>query len=230
MTEVVVALDLPRGSDALRLLDLLPEARWVKVGSVLMTREGAGLVRSLMGRGLRVFLDLKWHDIPNTVAEAVSAARELGVTMATVHALGGLDMMRAAAEAAGGELGLVGVTVLTSHDSLAYARAVGRSHVVLADEVGRLTREAMSAGLRGIVCSPHEVAGVRRVLARDAWLVVPGIRRRGDPRGDQVRVATVADAVAGGATHLVVGRPIIQAADPAAVFRELVEEARCAVS
>jgi orotidine-5'-phosphate decarboxylase len=230
MAEVVVALDLPRGADALRLLDLLPEARWVKVGSILMTREGAGFVRSLVGRGLRIFLDLKWHDIPNTVAEAVSAARELGVAMATVHALGGASMMEAAAVAAGGELVVVGVTVLTSHDARSFARAVGRPEVDLATEVERLACDAVAAGLHGIVCSPHEVLLVRRAIGVDPWVVVPGIRRRSDPRADQVRVATAADAVTNGATHLVVGRPILQADDPAAAFRDFVEEARCAVS
>src|SRR5690606_29983041 len=114
MAEVIVALDLPRAREALRLLDRLPDARWVKVGPVLLTREGTGLTRELVDRQLSIFLDLKWHDIPNTVAGAVSAARELGVAMATVHTLGGSAMMEAAAAAAG-DLGLVGVTVLTSH-------------------------------------------------------------------------------------------------------------------
>jgi orotidine-5'-phosphate decarboxylase len=227
MAEVIVALDLPSGPDALRLLDHLPEARWVKVGSILMTREGPDLVRVLVERGLRVFLDLKWHDIPNTVAEAVSAACALGVSMATVHALGGAAMMEAAAAAAGGRLGLVGVTVLTSHDPASYARAVGRAGVDLADEVARQSGEAVGAGLAGVVCSPQEVALVRRRVGAEAWIVVPGIRGRTDFRGDQVRVASASEAVAAGATHLVVGRPILQAADPAAAFRGFLEEAQC---
>jgi orotidine-5'-phosphate decarboxylase len=227
MAEVVVALDLPGGSDAIRLLDRLPEARWVKVGSILMTREGPDLIRVLTDRGLRVFLDLKWHDIPNTVAEAVSAARALGVSMATVHALGGAHMMEAAASAADGHLGVVGVTVLTSHDGVSYGRAVGRPEVDLAREGERLSREAMRAGLAGVVCSPHEVALVRAVVGPEGWIVVPGIRGRTEARGDQVRVATAGEAVAAGATHLVVGRPIIQAADPSAAFHGLVEEAQC---
>jgi orotidine-5'-phosphate decarboxylase len=227
MAEVIVALDLPGGSDALRLLDRLPEARWVKVGSILMTREGPDLLRVLVDRGLRVFLDLKWHDIPNTVAEAVVAARDLGVSMATVHTLGGTAMMEAAAAAAVGRIGLVGVTVLTSHDSASYARAVGRTEVDLAREVERLSAEAVRSGLAGVVCSPQEVAAVRRRVGLDAWVVVPGIRGRSDARGDQVRVASATDAVAAGATHLVVGRPILQAADPSAAFRGLLEEAQC---
>jgi orotidine-5'-phosphate decarboxylase len=227
MAEVIIALDLPGGSDAIRLLDRLPDARWVKVGSMLMTREGPDLVRVLIDRGLRVFLDLKWHDIPNTVAEAVSSARALGVSMATVHTLGGARMMEAAAVAADGRLGVVGVTVLTSHDPTTYALAVGRSEVDLAREVERQSGEALRAGLAGVVCSPQEVALVRSVVGSEAWIVVPGIRGRGDARGDQVRVATAAEAVAAGATHLVVGRPILQAADPAAAFRGLLEEAQC---
>jgi orotidine-5'-phosphate decarboxylase len=227
MAEVIVALDLPAGSEAIRLLDRLPEARWVKVGSILMTREGPDLVRVLVDRGLRVFLDLKWHDIPNTVAEAVSAARALEVSMATVHTLGGTAMMEAAAVAADGRLGVVGVTVLTSHDGPSYSRAVGRPDVDLGREVERQSGEAMRAGLAGVVCSPREVALVRRAVGPEAWIVVPGIRGRGDARGDQVRVASAAEAVAAGATHLVVGRPILQAADPSAALRGLLEEAEC---
>lgn len=227
MAEVIVALDLPGGSEALRLLDRLPEARWVKVGSILMTREGPDLIRVLAERGLRVFLDLKWHDIPNTVAEAVTSARALGVAMATVHTLGGTAMMEAAARAAGGRVGLVGVTVLTSHDSAGYAAAVGRGKVELAAEVERLSGEAIGAGLGGVVCSPQEVARVRARIGPDAWIVVPGIRGRSEDRGDQVRVATASEAVAAGATHLVVGRPILLAADPSAAFRGLLEEAQC---
>jgi orotidine-5'-phosphate decarboxylase len=227
MAELIVALDVPHAGAALSLLDRLPDVRWVKVGSVLMTREGPELVRELVNRSIQVFLDLKWHDIPNTVAEAAAGARELGVAMATVHAAGGITMMTAAAEAAGPELAIVGVTVLTSHDAATYARAVGRDRVDLDDEVARLTGEAKAAGLSGVVCSPREISLVRARLQPGARIVVPGIRRRADARGDQVRVATAADAAASGATHLVVGRPILQAADPAAAFTELLEEAQC---
>ena len=225
MAEIVVALDLPAGTEALRLLDRLPDARWVKVGPILMTREGSALLRTLVDGGFRVFLDLKWHDIPNTVAGAVTAARDLGVSMATIHTLGGPVMMEAAARAAGDGLALVGVTVLTSHDAGSYGQAVGREKVDLAREVERHARAAVAAGLAGIVCSPQEIARVRPIIG-DGRIVVPGIRGRGEAAGDQVRVATGAEAAAAGATHLVVGRPIIQAADPAAAFRGLVEEAR----
>jgi orotidine-5'-phosphate decarboxylase len=230
MAEVVLALDLTSRAEAIRLLDRLPEAGWVKVGSILMTREGGPFIRELTGRGHRVFLDLKWHDIPNTVAGSVTAARELGVSMATVHTLGGRTMMEAAAVAAGGELALVGVTVLTSHDPASYSRATGRRDVSLADEVVRQAQEAASAGLSGIVCSAAEVASVRRALPGDAVIVVPGIRREDDVTGDQVRVATARDAAQAGATHLVVGRPVLRATDPAKALRGLVEEARCVIS
>jgi orotidine-5'-phosphate decarboxylase len=177
-----------------------------------------------------VFLDLMWHDIPNTVAGAVMAARELGVTMATVHTLGGRAMLEAAAAAAAGDLALLGVTVLTSHDAASYGQATGRRDVSLVDEAVRQAREAASAGLAGVVCSSAEVAEVRRALPEDALLVVPGIRRGADTAGDQVRVATAGDAVRAGATHLVVGRPVLHAPDPAEALRYFLEEARCVAS
>jgi orotidine-5'-phosphate decarboxylase len=230
MAEVVLALDLPTAGETMRLLERIPTTPWVKVGSILMTREGAPLVRTLVARGHRVFLDLKWHDIPNTVAGAVRAARELGVAMATVHTLGGRTMMEAATEAAGGVLELVGVTVLTSHDEMSYARAVGRDDVVVGDEVARLADEAVAAGLAGVVCSPAEIEAVRRVLPDGARIVVPGIRAETDAAGDQVRIATAGAAAAAGATHLVVGRPILSAADPAAALARLAVEADCVLS
>jgi orotidine-5'-phosphate decarboxylase len=230
MAELILALDLPRAADALSLIDHLPDLRWVKLGSILMTREGPGLVRQLTGRGLKVFLDLKWHDIPHTVAGAVAAAREMGASMATVHTLGGVAMLEAAVGAAGTELDLVGVTVLTSHDPSEYSRAVGRKDVDLSREVERQAMVAARAGLRGVVCSPLEVSLLRRRLGPDLYIVVPGIRRRSDASGDQSRVATAEDASANGATHLVVGRPVLQAPDPAAAFEEFMREARCGKS
>ncbi len=224
MAELVLALDLPSGADALRLLDRVSTLRWVKVGSVLMTREGAPLIRELVGRGLQVFLDLKWHDIPNTVRGAVAAARDQGVAMVTVHTLGGAEMMAAAAEAAGPGLGVVGVTVLTSHDAPGYARATGREAVDLEGEVARQAGHAIQAGLRGVVCSPLELPSVHRVVPEGTWVVVPGIRRAGDAAGDQARIAGPAEAVAAGATHLVVGRPILDAPDPAAMVGRFLQE------
>ncbi len=228
MAEIVLALDLPEPDAALRFLDRLPGLRWVKLGPILITRAGAPFVQQLAARGLRVFLDLKWHDIPSTVAGAVSAARELGVSMATVHALGGSGMLEAASRAAGDAVALVGVTVLTSYDAASYAQAIGRSDVGLEAEVVRLAGVARAAGLQGIVCSPREIGAVRREWSGAPVIVVPGIRRRTDPPGDQIRVSTAGDAARDGATHLVVGRPLLQANDPAAVLRELSEEAGCA--
>jgi orotidine-5'-phosphate decarboxylase len=228
VAELVLALDLPRAREAFALLDRLPTLRWVKVGPILMTREGPRVVRDLVDRGLKVFLDLKWHDIPNTVSGAVTAARELGVGMATVHVLGGSRMLEAARAAAGGDLALIGVTVLTSHDPASYAQTLGHPEVDLDEEVARLAGMAMDAGLRGVVCSPREVSLLRERLGTDPYIVVPGIRRGPDALGDQVRVASAEDATRNGATHLVIGRPLLQADDPGAVLEELMKELRCA--
>jgi orotidine-5'-phosphate decarboxylase len=218
-TELVLALDLPGADPVRRLLDRLPEVRWVKIGSILMTREGPGLVGELADRGLQVFLDLKWHDIPNTVREAVEAARELGVAMATVHTLGGPEMMAAAAEAAAGRLAVVGVTVLTSHSPATYGSAVGRPVPDLAMEAVRQARNAISAGLSGLVCSPHEAAMVRAAVGPGPLVVVPGIRRAEDARDDQSRAADPASAARAGATHLVIGRPVLRAPDPGEAWK-----------
>jgi orotidine-5'-phosphate decarboxylase len=145
--------------------------------------------------------------------------------MATVHTLGGAAMMRTASEAAGEALAMVGVTVLTSHDQAGYGAAVGRDRVDLEAEVKRQAGIAIESGLRGIVCSSHETAAVRAAVGGAPWIVVPGIRRPSDRSGDQIRTASPADAVSAGATHLVVGRPILLAADPGAAFREISEAA-----
>lgn len=223
MAEVILALDLP-ANDARRLLDRVPDVRWVKVGAILFTDEGPGLVRELVLRGLSVFLDLKWHDIPNTVAGAVASARDLGVAMATVHTAGGRAMLEAASKAAGDSVGIVGVTILTSHTAESYTSATGRETVDVLTEVGRLARLAFESGLRGVVCSPLEVAVVRSRAIPGGWIVTPGIRRSGDPAGDQARTATPGAAAGAGATHLVVGRPILGAGDPRSVFLEMARE------
>lgn len=222
MAELILALDVATGSEAARLLDRLPGLRWVKVGSILMTAEGPSLVRALVARGLQVFLDLKWHDIPQTVAGAVHAAAGLGVHMATVHAAGGDAMLTAAAQAAPAGMALVGVTVLTSQETVAPA-AGGAPGGSLGDAVERLARLAVGSGLSGVVCSPLETARVRGALGPEALIVVPGIRRPGDPADDQRRTAAPADAVRLGATHLVVGRPILKARDPASALREFLD-------
>lgn len=226
MAELILALDLPDGVAALRLLDQLSDVRWVKVGSILMTREGPDLVNRLVERQLSVFLDLKWHDIPNTVREAVAVAAGLGVRMATLHTLGGAEMMAAAAEAAGPDLALVGVTVLTSHTPASYGAALGRDEPALVPEAVRQARNAISAGLAGVVCSPREAAAVRQAVGPGPMIVVPGIRRPGDAADDQRRSAAPVEAIRAGATHLVVGRPVLRAADPAATWSELQSESR----
>lgn len=218
--ELVLALDLPTAGQAIALLDRLTGVRWVKLGSVLFTTEGPALVQELKRRGHLVFLDLKWHDIPNTVAGAVRGARALGVDMVTVHTLGGLAMLAAAKEAAGPALSVVGVTVLTSHDPAGFAAVVGRP-VELDSEVDRLASLAAEAGIDGVVSSPLEVARLRRALGPSALLVAPGIRSAGDPVGDQARIASAREAAAAGASHLVVGRPVTGAPEPAAAWARL---------
>lgn len=225
MAELIVALDQVDAPAAVALLDQLPDACAVKVGSGLLARAGIGFVRGLVAAGHPVFLDPKWHDIPNTVAGAVTGAVELGVEMLTVHASGGTAMLRAAVDASGGRVKIVAVTVLTSHDAASYAAVTGRDRVELGDEVVRLAELAMAAGVDGMVCSPAELSRLWPIVGRGR-LVVPGIRRRQDAAGDQQRVATPEAAVAAGATHLVVGRPITGAADPAAEYAEFGAAAR----
>lgn len=220
MAELIVAFDLGSGKEALALADRLPALRWAKIGSALFVREGPALVREFTARAVRVFLDLKWHDIPSTVERAVGAARELGVSMATVHCLGGHDMMVAAVRAAG-ELPLVGVTVLTSHSSADLEQIVGRGVPDMGLEGERLARIALEAGLRGVVTGGREIGIVRGALGQGPWIVVPGVRLAGDSRDDQARTVTPPEAVRLGASHLVVGRPITRAADPAVVYQQI---------
>ncbi len=219
MTELIVALDLPSGRAALDLVGRLEGLRWAKIGPVLYVREGPALVRELAERGVRVFLDLKWHDIPSTVAGAAAAARDVGVALTTVHCLGGSAMLRAAVAAAP-DLPLVGVTVLTAHTADAFGATVGRGPVDLAGEVVRLARLGLAAGLKGVVASPLEIAPLRQAIGPDPWIVVPGIRRAGDAAGDHARTATPEAAARAGATHVVVGRPITGAADPVGAYRD----------
>ena len=224
MAELIVAFDVPSGREALGLAGRLPGLRWAKIGPVLYNREGPSLIREFTQRGIRVFLDLKWHDIPNIVASAVTAASELGVAMTTVHCLGGRAMLSAAARAANGtELGVVGVTVLTSHDAAELEGVLGRGVPDVGFEAERLGRAAMHAGLRGVVASGQELGLLREALGPDPWIVVPGIRAPGEPAGDQVRTVEPAEAVRRGATLLVVGRPITAARDPVTAYQRLVD-------
>jgi orotidine-5'-phosphate decarboxylase len=219
VAELIVALDHRDAPSAVAFLDQLPPSVSVKVGSMLFTRAGSGFVRALVATGHPVFLDLKWHDIPNTVAGAVEAAADLGVEMVTLHALGGEAMLAAAVAAAKGRVKLVAVTVLTSHDAASWAATTGRPPVELGGEVSRLTEIAVRAGMDGVVCSAEEIARVKPIVGAGR-IVVPGIRRATDAAGDQQRIATPEEAVGAGATHLVVGRPLLQAEDPAAAYEE----------
>src|SRR2546430_16210631 len=214
---------MPSGRDALLLAARLPGLKWAKLGPVLFVREGPTLIKEFRQRGIQVFLDSKGHDIPTSAAKAVTAARELGVSMATVHCLGGRAMLGAAAQAAGQDLALVGVTVLTSHDAAELESVLGRGVPDVGFEAERLARTAMQAGLRGVVASGQELGLLREALGPEPWIVVPGIRRNGEPVGDQVRTITPADAVRRGATHLVVGPPITAARDPRTAYQRVVD-------
>jgi orotidine-5'-phosphate decarboxylase len=222
MAELIVALDHADAPAAIALLDQLPDGCAVKVGAVLMARAGVGFVRGLVAAGHPVFLDPKWHDIPSTVAGAVAGAAALGVEMLTVHASGGSAMLRAAVEAADGKVKIVAVTVLTSHDASSYAAVVGRQDVDLGCEVARLAELAIGAGVAGVVCSAAEIGHIRSIVGTGR-IVVPGVRRANDAAGDQQRLATPEAAVAAGATHLVVGRPITEANQPAEAYEEFLK-------
>jgi orotidine-5'-phosphate decarboxylase len=215
---LIVALDLPGAEEARRMAARLRgHAGQMKVGSQLFTAEGPSLVRELAGDGWPVFLDLKFHDIPNTVASAVEAASALGVSLLTVHALGGPEMLQAAVEAArrAGERRprVLAITVLTSHDQAGLAR-LGVAGTV-EECVRRLALLAREAGADGAVASPREAAVVREACGPGFLIVTPGIRPAGAPKGDQARHAVPGVALAAGADYLVVGRPVLSAPDPA---------------
>lgn len=222
---LAVALDVPDTAAALALVDRLEgSCRWLKVGMELYFSAGNALVEALRQRGYSIFLDLKLHDIPNTVAGAVRSATLAGAELLTVHASGGGAMLRAAAEAAEapGSPRLLAVTVLTSMDA-AELISVGVSSSP-AEQALRLARLAKDSGIHGMVCSADEVGSLRREIGPDSLLVVPGIRPSGASVDDQRRIATPGDAIARGSSMLVVGRPITKAADPAAAARAVLEE------
>jgi orotidine-5'-phosphate decarboxylase len=225
---VLVALDVPSAVEATRLADRLRGAvGGFKIGSQLFTAAGPDLVRTLVDRGDRVFLDLKFHDIPNTVAGAVSAAVELGVWMVNVHAAGGAAMLAAARLAANRRAGpapiLIAVTVLTSLDAKTLA-STGVQDSPL-DQVLRLARLAQTAGLDGVVASPLETAAIRAACGPEFVIVTPGIRS-GAAEDDQRRTMPAADAIRAGSSYLVIGRPITAASDPRAAAARMAEELR----
>ena len=222
-TPVIVALDYPSAEPALALVaQLSPRLCRLKVGKELFTRSGPALVEKLQSSGFEVFLDLKFHDIPNTVAAAVSAAADLGVWMVNVHASGGRRMMEAAAAALQGRANrplLIGVTVLTSMTDADLAE-LGYSESA-AERVQRLAALTADCGLDGVVCSALEAQLLRQARGDGFCLVTPGIRLAGDAPGDQRRVVTPADAIARGANYLVIGRSITGAADPLAALERV---------
>lgn len=225
--DLILALDVPTREEAAPILrQLRGQLRWVKIGLQMFTAYGPNYVREVASMGFSIFLDLKLHDIPNTVAKAVESLGPLPIGMLTLHTAGGGEMMRAAVAAqqkSNPDLLLLGVTVLTSMD------AAGLHEIGVAaapeQQVQRLGQLAADSGLRGLVCSPLEVALLRRTLPADMQLVTPGIRPAHEAGGDdQKRVMTPADAARAGSSFIVVGRPILKAVDPAAAARALLTE------
>ncbi|MBU2976817.1 orotidine-5'-phosphate decarboxylase [Alteromonas sp. C1M14] len=222
--KVIVALDYDNETKALAFVDTLdPSLCRLKVGKEMFTLFGPEFVKKLMAKGFEIFLDLKFHDIPNTVAKACKAAAELGVWMVNVHASGGLEMMKAAKQAIDNsrhpDTKLIAVTVLTSMDEAQLARVIPntspKQHV---EKLALLTQEA---GLDGVVCSAQEAVMLRAKVASSFLLVTPGIRPKGSDAGDQKRVMTPQDAMASGVSYLVMGRPITQAQDPISVLQSV---------
>jgi len=223
---LIVALDVSSAAAAQKIVAAVGDsASFYKVGMQLYTAEGPQVVRDLVGSGRRVFLDLKYHDIPNTVAAAVCEAAALGVSMFTIHASGGGKMMRAATDAARSgkaDLKVLAVTVLTSLEDNDLDKIGVRGRVQ--DQVLRLAALALADGCHGVVASAQEAYALRSELDGDFAIVTPGVRPAGSERGDQARIATPAEAIAAGATHIVVGRPITGAADPASEARAILSQ------
>ena len=220
---LIVALDVSTAREAQALVQRIGDAAGVyKIGLQLFTHEGPQVVRELVHSGRRVFLDLKLHDIPNTVSHAVKAAVELGAHMLTVHASGGSAMLRAATEAAAGRLDILAVTVLTSltDEDVAETGISGR----VADQALRMAALAQNSGCSGVVTSPREASLLRKTLGEGFAIVTPGVRPAGAESHDQQRTATPAQAIANGASHIVVGRPITHATDPATAAQAIIAE------
>ncbi|MBV8658427.1 MAG: orotidine-5'-phosphate decarboxylase [Burkholderiales bacterium] len=220
--KILVALDFPDAAGALAFADrVTPDLCRLKVGKELFTAAGPALVEQLVARGFDIFLDLKFHDIPNTVAQAVRSAARLGVWMVNIHASGGRKMMTAAREALESEPNrplLIAVTVLTSLDGAELAEMGMQEPAV---QVPLLARLALDCGLDGVVCSAQEAVVLKRLCGADFKLVTPGIRPAGADVGDQSRVMTPEAAAAAGADYLVIGRPITQSADPVATLKSI---------
>lgn len=223
--KILVALDYDNQQQALQLVDQLkPELCGLKVGKEMFTLFGPEFVKTLVNKGFKVFLDLKFHDIPNTVAKACKAAAELGVWMVNVHASGGSKMMHAAREALEGYENrplLIAVTLLTSMDEVAYSEIGFKRD--LPKQVEHLAGIAKSAGLDGVVCSAWEARRLKEQLGTEFKLVTPGIRPPGSEIGDQSRIMTPEQAVVAGSDYLVIGRPITKASDPLKALYEISE-------
>jgi orotidine-5'-phosphate decarboxylase len=221
--EIIVALDEPSLDEARRLMDRLAgRVKFYKVGLQLFTAAGPAAVEAVRQHGARVFLDLKLHDIPNTVASAVRSVRELGADLCTIHLGGGPEMCAAAVAEAGDQVTILGVTVLTSSNQ-STLEACG-VHGSVGEQVVRLAKMGHAAGVRGFVASALELPLLRSELGPAPLLVIPGVRPAGAEAGDQKRTATPAEAVRGGATHLVIGRPISRAESPAEAFDAIARE------
>lgn len=226
---IIVAIDCDRAR-ALELADaLVGHARWLKVGMTLFYAEGPAIVQAFAERGFKVFLDLKFHDIPHQVRGAARSAALAGADLLSVHGSGASSMLAAcregadaAAEVCGCRSRLVAITVLTSMDQDALAEIGVEAPV--AEQAARLARLAQASGIDGVVCSPREAAAMRALLGADALIVTPGVRPAGAALGDQSRVATPAQAIEAGASHIVIGRPVTGADDPVAAFEAVVEE------
>ena len=227
---LIVALDVPGATEARQIVQAIAEAATTyKIGKQLFTAEGPQVVRDLVASGRKVFLDLKYHDIPKTVAGAVRSAAELGVSMMTVHASGGSKMLRAAVEAASQSSAqpmVLAVTVLTSLSD-ADLQELGIAENVLT-QVLRLGKLARAAGCGGLVASAQEARELRKALGEGFAIVTPGVRPAGATAGDQARVVTPKEAIAAGATYLVVGRPILEAPDPAKAAQQITIEIEAA--
>ena len=223
---LIVALDVSSAAAARKIVAAVGDsALTYKVGMQLYTAEGPALVRELIDSGRRVFLDLKYHDIPNTVASAVREAARLGVSFLTVHASGSNKMLQAAVDAGlsvNPEMMVLAVTVLTSFDENQLTKIGVRGGIT--SQVLRLTALAISNGCKGIVTSAQEASAVRAEFGRELTIVTPGVRPAGSGNDDQARVVTPAEAIAAGASHIVVGRPITAAADPAVEAREILAQ------
>jgi len=229
---LIVALDVSSAAAAQKIVAAVGiSALTFKVGMQLYTAEGPSVVRDLVASGRRVFLDLKYHDIPNTVGAAVREAAGLGVSMLTIHAAGGSKMIRAAVEAARNvnpSLMVLGVTMLTSLDDQDLDKIGMRGHVV--DQVLRLAGLALTSGCHGVVASAREAAELRSELGKHFLIVTPGVRPAGRDHGDQSRVVTPTQAISAGATYIVVGRPITDAPDPGAEARSILDQMSVALS